>query len=390
MTKRRNPATIVAAARPDADPAYSSVSPPLWTSDTYRWRDADTKPDYDYSRTVNPNRDLLLDALCELEGAAGGAITNSGQSAALLALMLLPVGARVVAPHDCYGGTYRLIQGLADGGKLSATFVNMRDDEAFGAAMRLSPQLVWIETPSNPLLRIIDIAGRAAEAKAAGAMVIADNTLATPCRQRPLELGCDLVMHSTTKALNGHSDLFGGALLAADPGQVETIQWWANAAGLFGSAHDASQTLRGLRTLNLRVDRQEQSARRIAAWLDNHGQVLETLYPGLPSHPEHRLAEYQQTGPGFMISFRVRDGADTTAAFLRKLSLITLASSLGGFSTLICKPATMTHRGMPPKAQAEAGIASDLLRLSVGLEEADDLINDLQRGFDALTGKEAR
>ena len=386
MTKPRSPATIVAAARPDADPAYASIAPPLWNSDTYRWADADTKPDYDYSRTVNPNRDLLLDALCELEGAAGGAITNSGQSAALLALLLLPAGARVVAPHDCYGGTYRLIQGLADAGTVAATFVDMRDDTAFATAMRLSPQLVWIETPSNPLLRIVDIAARAAEAKGAGARVIADNTLATPCRQRPLALGCDLVMHSTTKALNGHSDLFGGALLAADPAQVETIQWWANAAGLYGSAYDASQILRGLRTVNLRVDRQEQSARRIAAWLADHAQVVETLYPGLAAHPEHDLAARQQSGPGFMISFRVSGGADATATFLRELKMVSLASSLGGFSTLICKPATMTHRGMPPEAQAEAGIASDLLRLSVGLEDPDDLINDFARGFDALAG----
>ena len=390
MTKPRSPATIVAAVRPDADPAYASIVPPLWNSDTYRWPDADTKPEYDYSRTVNPNRDLLLDALCELEGAAGGAITNSGQSAALLALLMLPAGARVVAPHDCYGGTYRLIQGLADAGTLAATFVDMRDDAAFDAAMRLSPQLVWIETPSNPLLRIIDIAARAAQAKAAGAKVIADNTLATPCRQRPLALGCDLVMHSTTKALNGHSDLFGGALLAANANQVETIQWWANAAGLHGSAYDASQILRGLRTLNLRVDRQEQSAGRIAAWFDAHAQVIETFYPGLAAHPEHDLAARQQAGPGFMISFRVAGGADATATFLRHLGMISLASSLGGFSTLICKPATMTHRGMPPEAQAEAGIASDLLRLSVGLEDPDDLIDDLQRGFDALAGDQPR
>ena len=390
MTKPRSPATIVAAARPDADPAHASIVPPLRNSDTYRWADADTKPDYDYSRTVNPNRDLLLDALCELEGAAGGAITNSGQSAALLALLMLPAGARVVAPHDCYGGTYRLIQGLADAGTLAATFVDMRDDAAFDAAMRLSPQLVWIETPSNPLLRIIDIAARAAQAKAAGAKVIADNTLATPCRQRPLALGCDLVMHSTTKALNGHSDLFGGALLAANANQVETIQWWANAAGLHGSAYDASQILRGLRTLNLRVDRQEQSAGRIAAWFDAHAQVIETFYPGLAAHPEHDLAARQQAGPGFMISFRVAGGADATATFLRHLGMVSLASSLGGFSTLICKPATMTHRGMPPEAQAEAGIASDLLRLSVGLEDPDDLIDDFQRGFDALAGDQPR
>ena len=384
MTERRKPATIVAAARSEADPAYGSVAPPLWTSDTFRWADADTKPAYDYSRTVNPNRTLLLDALCELEGASGGAITNSGQSAALLALMLLPSGAKVVAPNDCYGGTYRLINALAEESKLSASFVNMRDDDAYAAAMRTAPHLVWIESPSNPLLRISDIRRRAAEAKAAGALVLADNTLATPCRQRPLELGCDLVMHSTTKALNGHADLFGGALLAADAAVAERIEWWSNAAGLNGSAHDASQILRGLRTINLRIDRQEQSALRIASWLEHHPQVLETHFPGLSSHPEHELAAAQQEGPGFMISFRVRGGGGATPAFLRDLRLITLASSLGGFSTLICKPATMTHRGMPPEAQAVAGIANDLLRLSIGLEEPDDLIADLARGFDAL------
>ena len=369
MTKRRSPATVCAAARPDADPAYASVAPPLWTSDTFRWDDADTKPDYDYSRTVSPNRDMLAEALAELEGAAGGVITNSGQSAALLALSLLPAGARVVAPHDCYGGSYRLIKGLEDQGKLKAAFVDMLDDKAYAAALEEGADLVWIETPSNPLLRVTDIARRAAEARAAGALSIADNTLLTPLRQRPLDLGCDLVMHSTTKALNGHGDLFGGALLAADSGLVEELHWWANAAGLNASAHDAWQTLRGLRTLPLRVDRQEATARAIAEPLRAHPKVLGVNYPGI----------------GFMLSFRVAGGAQATAAFLKRLELITLASSLGGFATLICKPATMTHRGMPPEAQAAAGIDPDLLRLSVGLEEAEDLIADLERGFAALS-----
>jgi cystathionine gamma-synthase len=327
---------------------------------------------------VNPNRDLLAAALAELEGAAGGVVTNSGQSAALLALLLLPAGATVVAPHDCYGGTYRLIQGLADQGKLQAVFVDQRDDHAFAAALAQKPALVWIETPSNPLLRIVDIAKRAGEAKAAGALVIADNTLPTPLRQQPLALGCDLVLHSTTKALNGHADLFGGALLAADPALVEKLLWWANAAGLSGSATDASQILRGLRTLPLRVDRQEATAEAVAAWLAGQPGVREVYYPGLDSHPDKALAERQQSGPGFMIAFRV---TGDTAAFLKGLSLITLASSLGGFATLICVPATMTHRGMPPEAQAEAGIHPDLLRLSVGLEEATDLIADLEAGF---------
>jgi cystathionine gamma-synthase len=379
MTEKRSPATILASAGVASDPGRRALVPPVQVSDTFQWADADTKPDYDYSRTVNPNRDLLAAALAELEGAAGGVVTNSGQSAALLALLLLPAGATVVAPHDCYGGTYRLLQGLADQGKLNAVFVDQKDDAAFAAAMARKPALVWIETPSNPLLRVVDIAKRAAEAKAAGALVIADNTLPTPLRQQPLALGCDLVLHSTTKALNGHADLFGGALLAAEPALVERLLWWANAAGLNGSATDASQILRGLRTLPLRVDRQEATARQVAAWLSAQPGVREVYYPGLDSHPDQSLAARQQSGPGFMIAFRV---AGDTAAFLKGLSLITLASSLGGFASLICVPATMTHRGMPPEAQAEAGIHPDLLRLSVGLEEAGDLIADLEKGFE--------
>lgn len=381
MTARK-PATVVNAVR--ATSAQGGVVPPLYQSDTYRWPDSDTKPDYDYSRTVNPNRDVLAETLAELEGAAGGAVTNSGQSAALLALLLLPGDALVVAPHDCYGGTYRLIKGLEDQGRLRSLFVDLADPEARAAAMAAKPALVWIETPSNPLLRVTDIAAIAAEAKAVGALVIADNTLATPVRQRPLALGCDLVMHSTTKALNGHSDLFGGALLAKDSALVERIQWWSNAAGLNGSAQDSAQILRGLRTLTLRVDRQEQSATRIASWLAAHPQVAAVHYPGLAAHPDYALAARQQSGPGFMISFRVKGGDAATAAFLAALELVTLASSLGGFASLICKPATMTHRGMPPEAQAAAGIHGDLLRLSVGLEDAEDLLADLARGFAAV------
>jgi cystathionine gamma-synthase len=385
VTGKRSPATIVATAGTRADPGYASVTPPLWASDTYRWPDSDTKPTYDYSRTVNPNRDVLVEALAELEGASGGVVTGSGQSAALLALLLLPAGALVVAPHDCYGGTYRLIKGLEEQGKLRALFVDQNDEAAVAAALARRPALLWIETPSNPLLRIVDIGKLAREAKAAGALVAADNTLPTPCRQRPLALGCDLVMHSTTKALNGHADLFGGALLASDPALVEKLIWWANAAGLSASAQDAWQTLRGLRTLPLRVDRQEATAKLVAERLAGHAGVLEVHYPGLDGFAQKALAERQQTGPGFMISFRVKGGEAATRDFLAALETITLASSLGGYATLICKPSTMTHRGMPPEAQAEAGIHGDLLRLSVGLEDAGDLIADLERGFAAVT-----
>ena len=381
MTERRAPATIAASAGVGAAPASGSVAPPLWSSDTYAWPDSDTKPAYDYARTVNPNRDMLVGALAEMEGAAGGVVTNSGQSAALLATFLVPQGGLVVAPHDCYGGTYRLLAGLAERGTMRVLFVDQRDDAAFAAAMAQCPALLWIETPSNPLLRLVDVAARAGAGRAAGALVVADNTLPTPVRQRPLDLGCDLVMHSTTKALNGHGDLIGGALLARDPAVVETIAWWANAAGLTASAHDAHQTLRGLRTLDVRVARQEASAREIADWLAAQPQVAGVHYPGSETHPDHALALRQQDGPGFMIAFDLHGGLPAARAFTQGLELVTLASSLGSFATLICTPASMTHRGMPPEAQAAAGIGPGLLRLSVGLEAAGDLIADLARGL---------
>jgi cystathionine gamma-synthase len=384
MGKPKKPSTIVAAAHPELDPAYGSIGPAIWTTDTFRWANPDDKPPFDYSRTVNPNRAMLVRTLAELEGAAGGVVTNSGQSAALLALLQLPSGARVVAPHDCYGGTYRLLEALERQGKISCTFVDQTDDAAFAAALGDVPALLWIETPSNPLLRITDIRKRAAAAKERGALVLADNTLLSPCRQRPLDLGCDLVLHSTTKVLNGHADLFGGALLAKDAGLVEELEWWSNAGGLNGSAFDASQIVRGLRTLPLRVDRQEASAARIAASLSTRPQVQAVHYPGLKSSSGHEIAAAQQSGSGFVLSFQLAGGKAAADRFVGALELVTLASSLGGFSTLICTPATMTHRGMPPEAQREAGIAPDLLRLSVGLEDGDDLIADLERGFAAL------
>jgi cystathionine gamma-synthase len=378
-----DPDTALARARSEWGGGLDALTPPLWAADTYAWDDADTKPDYDYSRTVNPNRAMLATALAELEGAAGGIVTNSGQSAALLALLPLPADAHVVAPHDCYGGTWRLLSGFAELGRIRAEFVDMKDDSAFEAAMARGPALVWFETPSNPLLRLTDLARRAAQARAAGAATLADNTLQTPLLQRPLALGCDLVLHSTTKALNGHADLFGGALLAADAERLEALEWWSNAAGLNGPAFDAWQTLRGLRTLPLRVRRMQETAQAVAPWLAKQPAVSDIFYPGLASHPDHALARSQQGGPGFLLSFRLAGGAAAAEAFVGALHLVTLAASLGGFSTLVCRPATMTHRGMPPEAQARAGIHADLLRLSVGLEDAGDLIADLSRGLAA-------
>lgn len=384
MTRSTRPATLVASANPDLDPSFGGVAPPIWTSDAFRWNSPDDKPAFDYSRTVNPNRAMLVATLAALEGAAGGVVTNSGQSAALLVLLRLSSGARVLAPHDCYGGTYRLLDALERQGKIRCRFVDQTDDEAFERALAEGLELLWIETPSNPLLRITDIARRAASARAIGALTIADNTLLSPCRQRPLDLGCDLVIHSTTKVLNGHADLFGGAVLASDPQLVEELEWWSNAAGLNGSAYDSSQIVRGLRTLPLRVDRQEANAIRIADHLRAQPNVRTVNYPRLSGSESSEIAASQQSGPGFVLSFELGDGKSAADRFVGALQLITLAPSLGGFSSLVCTPATMTHRGMTPEAQREAGISPGLLRISVGLEDCDDLIADLERGFAAL------
>lgn len=384
MTKSTKSATLVAAAHPELDPAYGGVAPAIWTTDAFRWSSPDDKPAFDYSRTVNPNRAMLISTLASLEGATGGVVTNSGQAAALLVLLRLPKGARVIAPHDCYGGSYRLLDAFARQEKIRCTFVDQTNEKAFERSLSDDLALLWIETPSNPLLRITDIAKRAAAAKARGALTVADNTLLSPCRQRPLDLGCDLVIHSTTKILNGHADLFGGAVLAKDPALIEDLEWWSNAAGLNGSAFDAAQTMRGLRTLPLRIDRQEASAAQIADWLSGRSEVTAVNFPRPDRSKFGQIVASQQAGPGFVLSFELRGGKPAADQFVRALQLITLAPSLGGFSTLVCTPATMTHRGMSPEAQREAGISPGLLRMSIGLEDCDDLIADLKRGFASL------
>ena len=377
MSDRAQETVVVAAHR-----AARDVVSPLHMSDSYRWDGPDDKPAPDYSRSASPNRDELVARLADLEGAVGGAVTGSGQSAALLMLLLLPAKARVIAPHDCYGGTYRLLEGFAQQGRIAVEWVDLTDLAALDAALDTDTALVWIETPSNPLLRLTDIVAVCDRARAAGALTIADNTLPTPCRQSPLALGCDLVMHSTTKAINGHGDCVGGALLARDADLVERIEWWANSAGLLGSPNAAVQTLRGLRTLPLRVQAMEAGARKVAAYLAQHDAVAAVHYPGLADHPDHALAERQQAGPGFMIAFELKGGRPAVDAFLARLELVTLASSLGAHASLICVPSSMTHRGMPPEAQARAGIAPGLLRLSVGLEAAEDIVVDLAQALD--------
>ena len=376
MSKKTDIQTQLVQAEIGADPAFRSVAPPLYTSSTYLWPNAEDKGPYDYGRSNNPNRDGLARTLAVLEGGAQAVITSSGMSAIDLCLNLIQADELIIAPHDCYGGTYRLLEHRAKQNRIRVVFVDQSDEEALSNALAQKPAMILIETPSNPLMRLVDVEKIATAAKAVGAIVVADNTFLSPVRQKPLELGCDIVVHSTTKYLNGHSDVVGGAVIAKTSEHGETLDWWANCAGVTGSPFDSWQTLRGLRTLTARMDLQESNAQTIAAFLDAHPSVTHVYYPGLENDPGYALMQKQQSGPGAMLSFEV-DSPALAAHLMKSVTLFQLAASLGGVESLICQPSTMTHRGMAEEARLKAGIKPNLIRLSVGLESADDLTNDL-------------
>ncbi|MDZ7629326.1 MAG: cystathionine gamma-synthase [Parvularculaceae bacterium] len=380
--------TIAANAGVASDSAYNAVSPPLHLSATYGWRDPEEKPQFDYSRSGNPTRAELERALCGLEGAARGVITATGMAAVDLVLNLVNPGDRVIAPHDCYGGTFRLLAARARRGHFTVDFVDQTDAAALTAALEKKPKLVLIETPSNPLLRITDIAAVARASKTAGAIVVADNTFLSPALQQPLALGCDIVVHSTTKYINGHSDVVGGAVLAADPALGEELAWWANCTGVTGAPFDSFLTLRGLRTLFTRIERQQETAGEIAAALENDARVARVHYPGLTAHPGHALAQRQQKGFGAMLSVEFAEDVDVLG-LLRRLSIFTIAESLGGFESLVCIPATMTHASMTAQARAQAGISNRLVRFSIGLEHSKDLLRDVFSALDAVKAPDA-
>jgi cystathionine gamma-synthase len=369
--------TISCRAGVDADTAHGSVMPPLYLSANYSFSDFNEKRAYDYTRSGNPTRSTLADAIAKLEGGAGAVITSSGMSAVDLVLTQLPPGALVVATHDCYGGSWRLFEARARKGQIRILYANLRDADAVGAALAQRPALLWIETPSNPLMRIADIASLAKRAKAAGAKVAVDNTFLSPVLQKPIALGADYVVHSTTKYLNGHSDVVGGAVVAATAADAEELRWWANCTGVTGAPFDSWLTLRGLRTLHVRLERQQATAARVAARLRELPSVAAVHYPGLETHPDHELAARQQSGFGAMLSFELAAGADIRT-LTRNLRHFALAESLGGIESLIAHPATMTHAAMSPEARRAAGIGDNLLRVSVGLEHPDDLIADLE------------
>jgi cystathionine gamma-synthase len=383
MTKLTQDTRAVRAGLESCD-VTGAVVPPLHLSSTYAFRGFGDKRKYDYSRSGNPTRDLLGDALSDLEGGAGGIITASGMGAITVVGHLFPVGARAIVPHDCYGGTFRLFTAWHKRGELAVEFVNFGDKAAVDAALAKPTALVWIETPSNPLLRITDVADIARRAHAIGALVIADNTFLSPGWQLPLGLGADIVVHSTTKYINGHSDVVGGAVIAKTKELAEQIGWWGNCLGLTGSAFDSYLTLRGLRTLHVRLREHGRNAQAIAEFLAKQGGVKRVYYPGLPAHPGHEIAKRQQSGFGAIVTIEVAGGIEGAKKFSEALELFSLAESLGGVESLIAHPATMTHAAMAPEARAAAGLVDGLLRLSIGIESTEDLLADLQRGIKAL------
>lgn len=388
MTHRpANPHTIAARTGVDTDTAHGSVMPPLYLSSNYSFAGFDQKRRYDYSRSGNPTRDVLAETLAELEGGAGAVITATGMAAVDLPLSILEPGDLLIAPHDCYGGTCRLLNARARKGHFELKLVNQGDPDALEQALALKPKLVLVETPSNPLLRVVDIADICTRAHAAGAKVVCDNTFLSSALQQPIKLGADFVVHSTTKYINGHSDVVGGAVVSADAADHEQLAWWANCTGVTGSPFDAYLTLRGVRTLFARIERQQATAGRVAEALQAHPAVKVVHYPGLKSHPNHALAARQQSGPGAMLSFELHGGAEAVRDLVEALDIFTLAESLGGVESLIAHPATMTHAAMTPEQRAVAGIGDGLVRLSVGLEHVEDLLADLAPALDQLASR---
>ncbi|AMG13281.1 O-succinylhomoserine (thiol)-lyase [Vibrio vulnificus] len=376
------PATIAVRTGIESDTQYRAVVPPIYLSTNYGFSAFGEVPKYDYTRSGNPNRGLLEQALFELESGKGAVVTNCGTSALnLWVSAFLSPDDLIVAPHDCYGGTYRLFNTRAKKGDFKVRFVDQSDSAALDAALALNPKLVLLETPSNPLVRVVDIAEVCEKAHKVGALVAVDNTFLTPVYQKPLELGADFVIHSTTKYINGHSDVIGGVVITKTEEHATELAWWGNCLGATGTPFDSYMTLRGIRTLGARMRVHEESSQQILSYLQTQELVGTIYHPSLPAHPGHEIAKKQQSGFGSMLSFEFAGSFEQLKVFVKALDLFSLAESLGGVESLVCHPASMTHRAMGEEALAEAGVTQQLLRLSVGLEDAQDLIADLKLAF---------
>ncbi|WP_072055552.1 O-succinylhomoserine (thiol)-lyase [Aliivibrio fischeri] len=382
----RKPATIAVRTGIETDSQHNAVVPPIYLSTNYSFPEFGDVPKYDYARSGNPTRTQLETTLSDLEGGAGAVVTNCGTSALnLMVSALLGPDDLIVAPHDCYGGTYRLFNTRANKGDFQTLFVDQSNTEALDAAIAKKPKLILLETPSNPLVRVVDIAEICQKAAQVGALVAVDNTFLSPVLQQPLSLGADFVIHSTTKYINGHSDVVGGVLIAKTKEHADDLAWWGNCIGATGTAFDSYLTLRGIRTLGARMRVHEENAIEVLKCLQEQPLVGTIYHPSLPEHPGHEIAKRQQAGFGAMLSFELNGSLEQLKVFVKELKYFSLAESLGGVESLIAHPGSMTHRAMSDEAQEEAGLAPTLLRLSVGLEDSRDLIADLQQAFTIAT-----
>ena len=374
--------TIAIHAGDRPDKAFGAISPPIYQTSTFVFEDVGETRGYDYSRTANPTRKILEDTLAQLEGGKAGFAFATGMAAETTVMHLLKTGDHVISGDDVYGGTYRLFQNVMRDFGLEFTFLRMDNRKRIEEAIRPNTRMLWLETPSNPLLNIVDIEMVVDIARRHKLLTVIDNTFATPYFLRPIEYGVDLVVHSTTKYLNGHCDVVGGAVVTTSDELTQKVQFLLNAMGTCASPFDCWLVLRGIETLPLRMERHEKNALAVANYLEEHSGVKRVFYPGLKFHPGHEIAKRQMKGFGGVVSFEIRDGIESVNTFLRKFKVFSLAESLGGVASLVEHPATMSHASMPEDYREKVGITDGLIRLSVGLENIDDLIDDLRQALE--------
>ena len=384
MTDKKKFATRAIHAGQSPDPTTGAIMPPIYATSTYVQESPGVHKGYEYSRTQNPTRMAYERCVADLESGSHGFAFASGMAATGTILELVDSGDHVIAMDDLYGGTRRLFSGVRErSAGLAFSYVDLSDLDAAASAFRDNTRLVWIESPTNPLLKLVDLKAIAALAKKHGTLVVVDNTFATPYLQRPLELGADIVMHSATKFINGHSDMVGGIVAVNDDGLAERIAYLQNSIGAVAGPFDSFLALRGVKTLDVRMERHCVSAMTIAAWLEQDDRVASVLYPGLASHPQHELAKRQMPGYGGIVTFFIKGGDDDARRFLERCAVFSLAESLGGVESLVDHPAIMTHASVPAAERAKLGISDTLIRLSVGIEAVDDLIADLDQALGA-------
>lgn len=368
----------------EPDPVFGAVMPPIYQTSTFAFEGFDKPREFDYTRSGNPTRKALEQCLASLEGGTDGFVFATGMAATATILQHFSAGDHLIVHDDLYGGTYRLMTSVVAEKGIGIEFVNLRDLDAVRAATRHETKAIWIETPTNPLMNLVDLRAIAEYAKQRDIATICDNTFLSPYFQRPLELGIDVVMHSTTKYINGHSDVVGGALITSDPVWTERIRFLQNATGSAQAPFECFLVLRGVKTLAVRMEYHNANALKIAHFLEAHPKITRVLHPGLASHPQHELAKTQASGFGGTFSFRIKGGREEAKRFLESLELFVLAESLGGVESLIEQPFTMTHVSMPEDVRRSIGITEDLIRVSVGIEHVDDLIADLEQGLSAI------